>query len=236
MEASTERTGERIWDPYLTPRDKELLSRHWGKRAPVGFGTNPAVIVIDDYRCSLGDERLPLLEGIEQWPMSCGEEAWDAVDRTRDVLEAARAAGVRVVYSKNDVNEPPWGPPEERIRAGLPDDKWARRYEIVDQIAPEPDELVVVKSSASVFFGTPLISHLNLWRIDTLLMCGNATSGCVRASVVEAAAYRFKVGIIEDCCFDRTQSTHAMNLLDMDLKYGDVISSDEAIEYLKRMA
>lgn len=230
----TEATEGRVWDPYLTARDQEHLALHWGKRSPVGFGANPVVIVIDDYRMSLGDEALPLLEAVEHWPLSCGEEGWAAVEQTRPVLAEARSAGVPVVYTKNDVDEPAWGPPEERIRAGLPDDKWARRYEIVDEIAPEEGELVIVKSSASAFFGTPLISHLMLWRTDTVLLCGNATSGCVRAAAVDAAAYRLRVGVIEDCCFDRTQAAHAVNLFDIDHKYGDVIRSSEAIDYLRR--
>lgn len=227
------RSHGRIWDPFLTPRDKELLSRHWGKRSAIGFGTNPVVIVIDDYRCSLGDSPLPLLDAVDEWPLSCGIEGWEAIARTRVVRDAARDAGVRVVYTTNDVNEPPWGPPEDRIRAGLPDDKWARRYEIVPEVEPHPGDLVVVKSSASAFFGTALVSHLMVWRTDTVLLCGNATSGCVRAAAVDAASYRFRVGVIEDCCFDRTEAAHALNLFDIEHKYGDVITSDEAVAYLE---
>jgi nicotinamidase-related amidase len=225
----------RVWDRFLTPRDKQSLRLHWGKRSPVGFGSKPVVVVIDDFRLTLGDRPLPLLESVEEWPLSSGLEGWAAVERTRYLLQHARSVGVPVVYTKNDIDEPPWGPPEERIRAGLSDEKWARRYEIVPEIEPQSGDLVIVKSSASAFFGTPLISHLMVWRIDTVLLCGNATSGCVRAAAIDAAAYRFRVGVIEDCCFDRTEASHAINLFDIDHKYGDVVSSTDAVAYVERL-
>ena len=226
-------TIERVWDRFLTERDRALLDLGWRKREPFGLGARPVVLVIDDYRGSLGDRRLPLLEAVGEWPNSCGEEGWDAVERTRALLAAARSTGVRVVYTTNDPGGPPWSITMDRQRAGLDDAAWNRRYEIVDELEPEPDDVVIEKTSASGFFGTPLITYLNLWGVDTVLICGNSTSGCVRATAVDASSYRFRVAIVEDCCFDRTESTHAINLFDLDQKYADVISAEEAGSYLR---
>ena len=79
----------------------------------------------------------------------------------------------------------------------------------------------------------PLLSQLGLLGIDTLFITGESTSGCVRASVVDAASYRFKVQVIEECVFDRHQACHAVNLFDMNEKYADVIPAEMAISYLK---
>lgn len=225
----------RVWDRFLTDRDHALLELNWRKPSPMGFGERPVLLVIDDYRGSLGDQPLPILEAVREWPNSCGEEGWVAVARTRRLLDVARSSGVHVVYTTNDPEGPPWGVLVDRQRANLSDDQWLQRYEIVDELKPEPDDVVIEKTSASGFFGTPLITYLTRWRIDTVLVCGNSTSGCVRATAVDAASYRFRLGIVEDCCFDRTEATHAINLFDLDQKYGDVVSAGEAERYLRSL-
>jgi maleamate amidohydrolase len=98
---------------------------------------------------------------------------------------------------------------------------------------PETGELIVQKAHASAFLGTSLDAQLRTRGIDTVFVCGNSTSGCLRATVVDAAGYGFLVGIVEECVFDRTEAAHAMSLFDMDQKYGDVISIDEASAYLE---
>jgi len=111
--------------------------------------------------------------------------------------------------------------------------RYRRRYEIVDQAAPLPGEVVLTKNSPSAFFGTPLVAHLIAEGIDTLIVCGEAVSGCVRASVVDGASYRLRMVVVEDCVYDRHEATRAMNLFDMDQKYADVISLDAALDWLK---
>jgi nicotinamidase-related amidase len=82
---------------------------------------------------------------------------------------------------------------------------------------------------------TPLINILTPLKVDTLLICGGATSGCVRASVVDAASYGFTVGVIEECTFDRGEVSHKVNLFDMNSKYASVVSSAEIKEYLGKV-
>lgn len=223
----------RVWDAFLSERDREHLARGWRKPGPFGLGARPVLLVIDDYRGSLGDRRLPLLEAVEEWPTACGLEGWEAVDRTAELLAVARAAGIPVVHTTNDPAGPPWAIAEGRTQSLIPADGWDRRYDIVDEVAPAPGELVIEKTSPSAFFGTALVAHLTHWGVDTVVACGNSTSGCVRASVVDASSYRYRVAVVEDCCFDRTEAAHALNLFDLDQKYADVISSDEAAAYLR---
>ncbi len=115
--------------------------------------------------------------------------------------------------------------PEER-------DRRERRYHIIDEVAPADGEAVLRKSSPSAFWGTPLVGHLNQLGVDTIITCGESTSGCVRASVVDGCTNRYRMIVVEECVFDRHQATHAINLFDMDQKYADVLPLSEVLEYM----
>ena len=104
------------------------------------------------------------------------------------------------------------------------------------QVAPLPGELVIEKVCASVFAGTPLLHHLRAIGTDTVIVCGESTSGCVRAAVVDAVTYRYRVGVVGECCFDRTQASHWMNLFDMHQKYADVVDVAAATDYFAAVA
>ena len=226
---------ERSWEPYLTPRDREhLATSAFTKTEPFGFGTNPVCLVIDDYYSVLGLEREPILESIKKWPGSTGLDGWAAIDKTVDLLRAARGNGVPVIYVHGfDKGFVPWGrrARKERLSNLTPEER-AMANVIVDEIAPQPGALVLEKAAASAFHGTPLVFHLNYHGIDTVICCGETTSGCVRASVVDGATYRYNMGVVEECTFDRTQASHYINLFDMNQKYADVVSLDEAVGYL----
>jgi nicotinamidase-related amidase len=223
----------RIWDKYLTERDKQhLVASGWGDRPPKGLGVNPAIIVVDDYYAALGTVREPILESVKTWPASCGLEGWEAIDRTVELLDAARQAAVPVAYVHGIIEpEGPWQPRRGSFLSMSPEQQ-AVAYQIVKEVEPQPGDLVLPKPSASAFAGTPLAYHLNQLGIDTLLVVGETTSGCVRATVLDGAAYRYKIGVVEECCFDRTEAAHAVNLFDMHHKYADVISLASAVSYL----
>ncbi len=220
-----------IWDPYLTQRDREH-AKAWGKKRPFGFGERPALLVIDDYYSVLGFEREPLMEAIKTWPGSCGLEGWEAIDKTVELIAAARENRVPVIYTRNAEPFLPWqrGGPRNSLNHLSPEVR-ARANDIVDEVAPQPEELVIEKAAPSGFHGTPLLFHLNWLDIDTLITCGETTSGCVRATVVDGCTYRFRMGVVADCSFDRTEASHYINLFDMDNKYADVIDLDAAITY-----
>jgi nicotinamidase-related amidase len=109
-----------------------------------------------------------------------------------------------------------------------------RMGEIIPEVAPLPGELVIEKVSPSVFQGTPLVGQLVARRIDTLIVTGESTSGCVRAAVVDGCTSRFNMIVAEECVFDRVQASHAMNLFDMNDKYADVLPVDEIIAVLEQ--
>jgi len=228
-----------VWDRFLTERDKKHLAI-WGKRQPDELGKRPVLLVIDVYYSSIGHERKPLLESISDWPMSCGEEGWRAIDHMKVLIPAARKAGVPVVYVRGYPGFPsdPTRVAERGKRDGqavdrLPAEIRALGNEIVEEIAPVDGELVVGKAAPSAFSGTVLLHYLQMLKADTVIVCGESTSGCVRAAVVDAAANRLRVGIVEECCFDRTEASHAINLFDMHQKYGEVIDMSKALAYFE---
>lgn len=233
--------GGRIWDPYLTQSDVEHLARSPDKR--VGFGARPALLLVDLYRAVFGDRPEPLLDAIRTWPSSCGMAGWNALPHIQRLLGAAREARIPVVHITmlSDSGMVGWFDAAHRdslggARQALDEaalDRKRRAADIVDEVKPLPGEVVLKKTAPSAFWGTPLAAHLNYHQIDTLIVCGEATSGCVRASVVDAASYRYRVQVVEECVFDRHEATHAMNLFDMHQKYADVISVREAVQRLR---
>lgn len=228
-----------IWEPFLTERDRQHLDAGWRKQQPFGFGDRPALLIIDDYYSVLGLERRPIMESIEDWPLSCGLEGWAAIDQTVDLLASARANGIPVVHAKGLPGFELWIPnrPEPRRPSPrLTPDEIARGDQIVDELAPIAGELVVEKAAASAFHGTPLLFHLNRLRIDTVIACGETTSGCVRASVVDGATFRFHMGVVAECTFDRTEAAHAINLFDLHQKYADVVDLETVRKYFERIA
>jgi maleamate amidohydrolase len=214
---------EHGWDAFLTERDKaHLAASPFGNRPPRQFGNKPAIILVDDYYGSVGTEREPLLESIKTWPASCGEEGWDAIDKTVPLIEGARAANVPLIYlhGLNGFGHSSAGP-----------EKLAKSNEIIAEIAPKEGDLVIQKSAASPFHNTPILFHLQQLGIDTLIVVGESTSGCVRATVVDASSLKFKVFVVGECCFDRTEMSHWVNLFDMNTKYADVIDVPKALDY-----
>jgi nicotinamidase-related amidase len=233
--------AERVWDRFLTDQDREhLIGR---SRRPIGFGERPALLLIDLYRNVFGDRPEPLMEAVKTWPSSCGLAAWEALPHIQAMLKTARETGIPVIHmtmldddesgvigwSEAKRHEPPSPLPADPAAA----DRRRRRCDIVDEVAPIAGEAVLRKAAPSAFWGTPLAAHLNYLGVDTLITCGESTSGCVRASVVEGCTYRYRMIVVEECVFDRHEATHAINLFDMHQKYADVISLAEATEHLR---
>jgi nicotinamidase-related amidase len=228
-----------IWDDVLTERDKQVFgAAGYGK--PQGFGRRPAVIVVDVNYNFVGDVPEPILDSIKKYRNSCGEEGWQGVAQIQHLLEAARAARVPIFYSTAPSRQ-------TALTAGRWHGKNSRGSEdfhpqardgneIVREIAPQAGDMVILKDKPSVFFGTPLMSYLHELQVDTLLIAGTTTSGCVRATVVDAFSDNFKVVVVEECVFDRGETSHKINLFDMQAKYADVVPLDAALSYLGEIA
>ena len=228
--------GERVWDAFLTEQDKAHLALV--EHRPAGFGQKPALLLIDLYRWVFGDEPQPLLEAVPDWPGSCGLAAWDAVPHIQTLLQAAREAGIPVVHMTglDHAGIAGWSAPKSggggRELSPEARDRRERQYDIIDEVSPIDGEAVLRKSSPSAFWGTPLVGHLNHLGVDTIITCGESTSGCVRASVVDGCTHRYRMVVVEECVFDRHQACHAINLFDMDRKYADVLPLAEVLEWL----
>jgi maleamate amidohydrolase len=181
----------------------------------LGFGRNPAVIVVDFIRAYT-----------EPGSLLYAPAVVEAVKATMPLLEAARRKGIPVVYTR--VLYHPSGadgglfvrkvPALRRMVEGEP------LAEIVPELPPKPDDVVLIKQYASAFFGTSLAAMLTARGIDTLVITGCSTSGCVRATAVDAMQYGFRPIVPRECVGDRHDGPHQANLFDINAKYGDVVA------------
>jgi len=223
------------WENYLSERDK-IHDQQWGKTELSGFGEKPALLLIDMYYSVVGLKREPIFESMKTWPGSMGLEGWEAVDKTAELLAVARECGIPVIHIKGlQAGIKPWVH-RKRGPSKLSPEMQQKGTQICDEVAPIAGEVVLEKTAPSAFQGTPLTFHLQSLGIDTLICCGESTSGCVRASVVDGATHRFKMGVVSECVYDRTEASHYMNLYDMHQKYADVIDLDMAKSYLREKA
>jgi maleamate amidohydrolase len=189
----------------------------------LGFGDKPALILVDLVRAYF-DEESPLYAGVE--------EALASAIRLRD---AAREAGILVIYT-NVVYQKDGAdggvffrkvPALSAFTVGNPLGEWA------DGLAPTEDELVISKQYASAFFGTSLAATLTAARIDTLIISGVSTSGCIRATCIDTISNGFIPIVVADACGDRHQAPHDANLFDMNAKYGDVVDEATVVDWMK---
>lgn len=221
-----------IWDDVITEKDKQIYAASGYGEGRIGLGQKPALVIIDVTYNFTGDKSEPTLESIKRFPYSCGEVGWQAIHQIGSLLNLVREKHIPVVYSVPSIEPKPDGwIPIKSTRAGeigtAPENN-----RIVQEIAPVQNDLVIYKTRPSIFYGTPLLGMLHGLCVDTLLVCGTTTSGCVRASVVEAFSNNFRVAVIEECTFDRGEVSHKVNLFDMNAKYADVLSISEVRDYL----
>jgi maleamate amidohydrolase len=189
-------------------------------------GQRPALLVIDVVTAFLGEEGLSLADSIADRPLSCGPAGWSALPRVKDLIEMARDRGFPVIYTVGD----------SAVLGGAlrntVDGRESSRSEVAeipDVIAPLPGESVIAKARASAFFGTPLTALLIKQRIDSVIVVGCTTSGCVRATVVDGHSLGWPVVVAEDASFDRAKLSHDVSLFEMNAKYAQVLSVDEIV-------
>lgn len=209
--------------PSQGAEQTRAVYQHAGFTGGFRLGGRPALLVVDLSR-GFTDPAFPL-----------GADAEDVLDRTAALLEAARRRDVLVVfttiaYDPATASCTAWvrkAPSLAGLGAGSP---WV---EVHPRLAPRADEPVLVKTGASAFFGTPLHAVLAAARVDTVLVLGATTSGCVRASVVDAVQHGYDTFVVTDCCADRAPGPHEANLFDMTAKYADARTAEEVRAYLE---
>ena len=225
-----------IWDDLLSETDRKVIENA-GYGMARGLGNSPLLTVIDCQYNYIGADE-PILEQQDRWPAGGGAEAWAAVRVAGSLLDMARDAGVPVLYTRNVQKR------TMKFDSFAGKSTWNKAAtldgtegsQIVAEIEPHDDDLFLDKSYASAFYGTPLLTYLVGLGIDTLLIVGVSTSGCVRATAVDAVTRGYKVGVVADAVADRIVSSHKVALLDMWMKYTDVIDSAEAQTYLRSVA
>jgi maleamate amidohydrolase len=223
---------KRPWEGIVSDADLEVY-RAAGFGKPTGVGQRPALLVIDVQYRTVGSTPRPILEAIREYPTSCGALGWRAVPRIAELIAVFRRHGLPVLYPcvapKNEHHSGGFGAKVPGVLS-VP----ARGYEFVSDIAPQKGDIVLPKAHASAFFGTALASYLVHLRADSVVLAGCTTSGCVRATAVDACQLTYPVLIPEDCVYDRSEVSHAVNLFDLAAKYADVMPLGEAIRSIEK--
>ena len=229
--------SEPIWNKFLTDRDKAVFgSSGYGARG--GFGKRPALLIIDVNYAFCDERPMPILESIKRWRNSCGEDAWVAMPYLKSLIDKAHAKGIPVIYTTGVRREDNWDNGSWSWKNGRSDEDIGSKpatnvdgNEIVAEIAPSPQDIVVLKQKPSGFFGTNMASYLTLLGCDSVIVTGTTTSGCVRATVLDAFSLNYRIALAEEGCFDRSQASHAINLCDMNAKYADVVKTSEVLTF-----
>ncbi len=190
----------------------------------LGFGESPAVLVIDFIR-AFTDSKSPL-----------GSNLDDEVENSCKVLKVARSLGVLIIFTtvqyQSDGKDAGIWP--KKAPAALTLVEGSEWVELDPRLQRQPDESLIVKKFASAFFGTHLTNLLTTQRIDTLILLGCTTSGCIRATAIDALQYGYRAIVPEECVGDRAELPHRANLFDIDSKYGDVVTVAGVLDYFQK--
>ncbi len=210
----------RIWDDVITESDKRRLAKA-SHGETTGFGTKPALLVVDVSENFV----------VASSPFAAGDMAWEVVRAIKRLVDQARAVQIPIFYT---LGTAPTTPAQRGRRKGLSPS--AADNKIVNEIKPVDGELVIVKPKPSAFFGTPLPGYLTYYGIDTIIVTGLVTSGCIRATVLDGYSYNLRVIVPEECVGDRCAVSHKVNLFDMHMKYADVVPLAQVLNNLESLA
>jgi nicotinamidase-related amidase len=226
--ASIEQFNDHCWQDVIPAADLELY-KFWRRETFVG--PRPALLAIDLYDLVYRGGPRPPAEINDQYPNTCGIFAHRAIEPTKRLLAAARRVGIPIVFCTQETraNNRPRGAVSTKNSRPTPTPDG---FEIYREFPVESNDIVIRKQRASIFQGTPLVSHLTILDVSSLIICGESTSGCVRASAVDAHSSGFHVTVVEECTYDRAELTHKVNLFDLNHKYADVMHLDEVIIHL----
>lgn len=225
-----------LWSGLLGEEERARLSHgRFARRS--GFGSRPAVVVIDVQNYMLG----PVGDEPGEYVSSCGEVGRQGAQATARLLDAAREAGAPVFYTRFELARDGSDMGAYRRKRDLVDSElWCLEgsfgAQIADAVAPRDGDVVMVKKKPSGFVGTPLLGMLIDRDIDTVIVVGGSTSNCVRATAVDAVSLNYRVIVPADCVFDRIDISHRVTLFDLDRQYGDVMWSHEVIARLREGA
>jgi maleamate amidohydrolase len=205
-------------------KEDEEFFRQRGFGIKIGFGERPALIVID------------MLKGFTDPSMPLGAKLDDQIAAQKPLLDLAHARAIpcifsTVMYEEADIKDAGiWALKQKGARtltAG------SEAVKVDSRLDMRPGDILLVKKYASCFFGTDLVPRLNTRRIDTLIITGCTTSGCVRATAVDAVQNGYRPMVVREAVGDRSAGAHDQSLFDLNAKYADVVSLDETLQYFK---
>ena len=215
-----------VWDGVIPSEDLAIYERG-GFGLPAQWDGSPCLLVVDALWGFIGRPE-GTSAGLEEYPTACGEIAMTGLEGIRRALEVFRVHGFLVTYVCADPAMAAAFGPTTRTRKQLAAANLDHAYEIPDLIAPGAGEDVLKKSKASGFFRTPLDTYLWQHGIDTVVLAGCTTSGCIRATAVDAHSLGFETIVLEDAVWDRSPFSHAVSLFELSRKYAAVARIGEA--------
>lgn len=222
------------WDDVISAEEQRAYAAAGFGRAS-GLGQRPALLIIDVQYRTVGTKREDFWDAIQEFPTSCGNVGWSAVDALVPLVKLFRERGWPVMYPHVAPKQAyDGGRLAEKVPAimGIP----AKGYEFVAEVAPQDGDVLIPKKHPSAFFGTAMCSHLIDKQVDTVVVAGCTTSGCVRGTVVDAFSLNFKVAVPQECVYDRSITSHKVNLFDLGQKYADVMPTADLITQLRAIA
>jgi nicotinamidase-related amidase len=209
----------------LIPEADLATYRRGGFLRDVAFGERAALIVVDVTIGFCGSPGLTLDQAIAEFPTACGPVSWETMPRVARLLNLFRERKLPIVFTNTDTAANAYtGKATKGERRGRVDPRFNN---FPPAIAPREGEWVLAKTKASGFFQSPLNAYLVHERIDCVIVCGVSTSGCVRATAVDAFSNGFSTFVVDDCCFDRSWFAHCANLFDLHAKYASVVTLPE---------
>ncbi len=221
----------REWEKFFPEEERKIYEKA-GYKGKQPFGQNPALLIIDVILGFNVTKSMYVMEAIDEFPTSCGKVAWEALPKIRQLLHACRDADIPVVYSTSDPDfKAAFGNATKRGVQKSDYDELSVQFP--EMIKPLEDEYIVRKARASAFFGTHLITYLVRKGVDSLLVTGTSTCGCVRGTVLDGYSYGYPVFLVEECVFDRSRTSLLVNLFEMNSKYATVISLAEAMSHVQ---
>jgi nicotinamidase-related amidase len=214
-----------IWNDLLTEQDRAVIVQAgydtqgaslWDSRR---LGRYPALLVVDMQEMLIG-RNTPILQAITDYRTAMGAIAWQAMRHIAPFVETIRRTAIPIFYTRV-----------------IPQDRSADdpAVQIVAQLTPHSEDVVIDKPYTSAFFNTDLMAHLVRRQVDTLIVVGNSTSGCIRAAVVDARQLGLHPLVPVECVFDRIEASHKIGLLDMWMKYASVMSVAETLGYVSSL-
>jgi maleamate amidohydrolase len=224
------------WMKIIPEEDLATYSKAGFSGTALAPGARSALIVVDVTCGFTGSPGLTLEQAIDEFPTACGPASWIAMPKIARLVQMFRELHLPVIFTRSSLDDVAFA---GKATKGKRKSAVGPRFnDFPEEVMPHQGEWVLEKTKASCFFMTPLPVYLVKENIDSLVVCGVSTSGCVRASVVDACSHGFNTLVVDDCCFDRSAFAHAANLFDMNAKYATVLSLDELEESMlgKQMA